>query len=88
MRAYIVKHPSENTAIISSKELGTNCWLPKRFIKGGRCDRVYLCNYPEKKNCQAVHSEIAYIEGEKNRLIVVNKTLDMRIQELAAMLEK
>ncbi len=85
----MLKQLSENTAIVSSKELGTKCWLPNRFIQNGsRCDRVYLCNYPEKKTCQAVHAEIAYLEHEKNRLIVVSMNLDMRIQELAALLEK
>lgn len=29
-------------AVITSKDLGVNCWCPTRFItQGERCDRVY-----------------------------------------------
>lgn len=84
----VVKQLSENTAIVSSKELGTRCWLPKRFIKGERCDRVYLCNYPEKKTCQAVKAEIIYLMLEQTRLVNTYKNIDIRIAELTAMLEK
>jgi len=37
--------------IVSSKELGTNCWLAKRFC-GGICERYERCSYPEKKTCK------------------------------------
>ena len=85
----MVKQLGHGCVSVTVKELGTNCWLAKRFCQNGsRCDRVYCCNYPEKKKCQAVHAEIAYLEHEKNRLIVVSMNLDMRVQELAAMLEK
>jgi len=47
--------------IINVKELGINCWEPVRFCNGGRCERVHLCNYPEKKNCKAVVSEIVHL---------------------------
>jgi len=83
-----VKRIGKNIAIVSFKELGTNCMLPKRFIPGERCDRVWLCNYPEKKTCQAVHVEIAYLKQEKKRLVAVSINLDNRVEELAAMLEK
>jgi len=84
----LVKELDQGYAIATVQELGTNCWLAKRFIKGERCERIYVCRYPERKTCQAVHTEIAHLEQEKNRLIVVSINLDMRIQELAAMLEK
>ena len=44
------------TAIVNSKDLGTNCWSTHRFL-GGRCDRVMTCNYPEKRTCKAVESQ-------------------------------
>ena len=47
--------------VVSSKELGTNCWLPCRFIQGGRCAKVMTCNYPEKRTCKAVDAEIKYL---------------------------
>lgn len=46
------------TAIVNSKELGTNCWLTARFLDGVRCQRVMECSYPEKKTCKAVETEI------------------------------
>lgn len=85
----MVKQISENTAVVSSKELGSNCWLAKRFVQNGsRCDRIYCCRYPERKTCQAVNKEIDHLLHEKNRLLVVSMNIDMRIQELAAILEK
>lgn len=58
-------------AIVSSRELGTNCWLPARFL-GGRCARVMTCSYPEKAKCKAVETEIEYLtahySGEIERL--------------------
>lgn len=50
------------TAIVSSKELGTNCWLPARFVEGARCMRLHTCKYPEKKGCKAVKTEIEHLE--------------------------
>lgn len=40
------------TAIVNSKELGTNCWLAVRFT-GGVCLRCEHCTYPEKVKCRA-----------------------------------
>lgn len=55
----MTKQLGDRTAIVSSKELGTNCWLPRRFIENSdRCDRVWTCSYPEKQTCQAVKAEI------------------------------
>lgn len=53
------------TAIVSSKERGTNCWLAGRFIEGKRCCQVLKCTYPEKKTCKAVDAEIDHLEGIK-----------------------
>lgn len=51
-------------AIVSSKELGTNCWLPQRFIETSeRCQRWDRCKYPEKARCKARQAEIAYHES-------------------------
>ncbi len=84
-----MKQLSENTAIVTVQELGTNCWHPCRFIRDdGRCSRVWACSYPERKTCQAIHAEIAYIKGEQRRLIQVSSNLDERVEELSAMLEK
>lgn len=55
------------TAIVSSKEMGTRCWLPARFIQGVRCPRVMECNYPEKKKCAAVDAEIAYLHEARRK---------------------
>lgn len=61
----MVKHIGDNVAIVSAKELGTNCWLTRRFIEGTRCERVMRCTYPEKKTCKAVDAEIAYLRQER-----------------------
>ncbi len=85
----MVKQLGERTAVVSSKELGTNCWLAKRFVKdGGRCCRVWTCNYPEKKTCQAVQREIDYLRQEQQRLAQVSSNIDTKIEELAEMLVK
>lgn len=78
----------DRTAIVSSKELGTNCWLARRFIEGTRCDRLYVCKYPERKTCQAVHAEIAHLKQEQVRLMNQSIQIDRNIEILAAMLEK
>jgi len=51
-------------AIVSSKELGTRCWLAARFIEGSRCDRVMACSYPEKKTCRAIAAEVTHLREE------------------------
>ena len=61
----MVKHISPRTAIVTIKELGTNCWLSERFIEGSRCCRVMDCNYPEKRTCKAVDAEIAWLLKEQ-----------------------
>lgn len=52
-------------ASVSIQELGTNCWLPRRFIEGKRCCRVTTCNYPEKRSCKAVDAEIAWLHEQR-----------------------
>ena len=84
----MVKELGHGCASVTVKELGTRCWLTKRFIKVERCDRVYVCNYPEKKTCQAVKAEIIYLMLEQTRLVNTYKNIDIRIAELTAMLEK
>ena len=76
-------------AIVSSKELGTNCWLPKRFIsEDGHCDRVFTCKYPERETCQAVHAEIAHLKKEQVRLVNQSIQIDRTVEMLAEMLKK
>jgi hypothetical protein len=67
------------TAVVSLQELGTNCWLPKRFIQGGRCARVMECNYPEKAKCKAVQAEVDFLNRE---IFQVQKRALERIQML------
>jgi hypothetical protein len=56
-------------AIINSKTLGSNCWLPARFCGNTRCQRVEACKYPEKSNCKAVQAEIDYINTSTEKQI-------------------
>jgi len=85
----MVRHLGPRTAVVSSKELGTNCWLAKRFVKeGSRCDRLYVCKYPERKTCQAVHAEIAHLKQEQVRLINQSVQIDRTVEKLAEMLKK
>lgn len=79
----MVKKIGDRAVIVSSKELGTNCWLVRRFIQDGdRCPRVWVCNYPEKKTCQAVKAEIHHLMGEQERLIIIHHNIEQRIIEL------
>ena len=85
----MVKQLGPKTAIVSLKELGTNCWRACRFIKeDGRCHMVFTCSYPEKKTCQAVHAEISYLKAEQSRLARVSGNIDCTIERLAEMTEK
>lgn len=85
----MVRQLGPNCAVVTTSELGTNCWHPCRFIQDdGRCPRVWTCSYPEKKSCQAIHVEIAHIKGEQRRLLLVSSNLDERVEELAGMLQK
>ncbi|MCK5235887.1 MAG: hypothetical protein KAR06_02785 [Deltaproteobacteria bacterium] len=63
-----MKKIGKNTATVSSKELGTNCWATCRFIPGKRCLRVLTCTYPEKKTCEAVKAELAYLRERCKQL--------------------
>lgn len=69
------------TAVVSSKELGTNCWLPKRFIAGSRCCRVMECSYPEKATCMAVVTEIVRLHLRRRE---VDEQFHAQISKLIA----
>ena len=69
-----------NTAIIRSQELGSNCWLVSRFVKGGRCKRVHTCDYPEKSKCVAVQTEIDFLSYQ----IVEIHEMAMKRQQMNA----
>jgi len=76
------------TAIVSSKELGTNCWLAKRFVEGGsRCDRFMLCKYPERETCRAIDAEIAYLQEQRAKLLASAERVGQTIKILENMLE-
>lgn len=83
----MVKQLSPGTAVVSLKELGTNCWLPCRFIKdNGRCDRIFTCSYPEKKRCEAVRAEIAALLQQQRRLTNNIITIGQTIRTLENMM--
>ena|GEM_PF-6578447 len=85
----MVKQIGDRAAIVSSKELGTNCWLARRFVKdGSRCARLYVCKYSERKTCEAVNTEIAHLKNEQIRMANVIVNIDHTIGLLAKMLEK
>jgi len=65
----LVKELDHGYAIATVQELGTNCWLAKRFIKGSRCPRVFRCNYPCKKTCRAVDAELEYLHQEMQKQV-------------------
>ncbi len=60
-----MKKVSPTAASVTIQELGTNCWLPRRFIEGKRCCRVMECSYPEKRTCKAVDAEIAWLHEQR-----------------------
>jgi len=85
----MVRHIGDKVAIVSSKELGTNCWAPRRFVEEGhRCERLYRCKYPERKNCQAVHAEIAYLKERQRQLIKQSGDINAEVEEVIKMLGK
>lgn len=66
----MVKEIGPRVAIVTLKELGTNCWLPARFIGGARCARVMACNYLEKRTCRAVGAEVTHLREAVAKLSV------------------
>jgi hypothetical protein len=74
-----------NYAVVSSKDLGTYCWLPRRFIKRTRCDRVLTCKYPEKKTCQAVLAEIDFLSEEISN---VQERSKQKVQEIGQLINQ
>ena len=71
-------------AMVPFKELGTRCWLPARFLEGARCRRVMECNYPEKKTCKAVYTEIRALNAQ---LIDCQKRIGEKIAKLVEAIE-
>jgi len=83
----VVRQISPGAAEVSSKELGTNCWLPCRFVKeDGRCDRIHTCSYPEKKRCEAVKAEIGALLQQQRRLTQNIVNIGQTIRKLEKML--
>lgn len=66
--------------IVKLSELGMNCWLPQRFIDGTRCCRVFDCTYPDREECKAVGTEIAYCFKQLKAIIseLFGKIADLR----------
>jgi hypothetical protein len=80
-------------AIVSSKELGTNCWSSYRFCYGMRCAKVLTCTYPEKATCQAVQREKDFIEQNRTARITqieasAKKALEQLEQQSSRKMEK
>lgn len=67
-------------AIVNSSELGTNCWLPVRFC-GGRCQRVMVCKYPEKRTCKAVQTELEHSITYTQQQVAIIRDYQTRKQE-------
>jgi hypothetical protein len=48
----------KNHTVIMSSQLGTNCWLPYRFLGTCyKCQRFDICTYPEK-NVKPEHQRV------------------------------
>ncbi len=72
-----------NTVIVRQDELGTNCWMPIRFLSRCReCSRYEKCNYPEKKT-DAVYDALLKEKSELNRKL---KAIRKEIARLAGKL--
>ena len=85
----MVTHLGPRMAIVSSGELGTNCWHPRRFVTdGSRCERLFTCSYPEKHRCQAVNAEIRHLRQEQRRLVHVYVNIGRTMKTLGNMLKK
>uniref|UniRef100_A0A6M3X569 Uncharacterized protein n=1 Tax=viral metagenome TaxID=1070528 RepID=A0A6M3X569_9ZZZZ len=78
-----------NAASVTIKELGVNCWHPRRFVtQGSRCDRLYRCKYPELRKCQAIHAEIAYYQERQRQMMKLSGEMDTEIEKLTKMIQK
>ena len=69
-----------NFKVVKSSQLG-NCWSAVRFC-GGRCQRIEQCNYPEKKTCLAVDSEIKVLEEQLRVLTERHISMIMRLKAM------
>jgi len=84
----LVEQFGSQTAIVTLKELGINCWAARRFVEGGsRCDRFMLCNYPERETCRAIDAEIAYLQEQRTKLLASAEKVGQTIKILENMLE-
>ena len=77
---------SQNTTVITRRQLGHNCWLVRRFIRGSRCERVLVCQYPEKKTCRAILAEVDYLSTELDDIHERSKQKIREIAELISLL--
>lgn len=58
---------NRNAAVVRQDELGTNCWMPIRFLNRCReCFRYERCKYPEKKT-DAVYDALLREKSNLNR---------------------
>jgi hypothetical protein len=74
-----------NIAIVRQDELGTNCWMPIRFLDRCReCFRYEKCNYPEKKT-DAVYDELLKEKSDLNRKL---KALRKEIARMSGNLDE
>lgn len=65
--------------VVSSKEVGTNCWSAARFCPATRCTRVMRCKYPEKATCKAVYAELEYL---RERKAILRADIEAKIRKL------
>ena len=60
------------TAIVTSAQLGVNCWSAKRFTNTcHQCDRYDRCRYPERvanEAYDAMRSEARRLREESDRM--------------------
>lgn len=60
------------TAIVTSSELGANCWSAMRFTRTcHKCDRYDRCRYPERvanEQYDSMRAEAKRLKDESDRL--------------------
>jgi len=66
-------------AIVSSKNLGLDCWSPKRFLGScDQCDKVMRCKLPEARAGKIKLLDGKIVEAHK----IVKKLEEQRFQEV------
>lgn len=69
-------------AIVSQNELGTNCWMPIRFLNRCRnCFRYERCKYPEKKR-DAVFDGLLREKSELNKRLKALRKEIARVRKI------